>query len=130
MIQGILGGKTMSLTMKTDKGTVTISVQALQTLAGTIASESYGVIGMASQHMLRDGLAEILGQENFKKGITINEVDGNVEIDLYVVIAYGVKVVEVVKSIQNKVEYEIEKMFGIQVRSVNVFVQEIRVIDK
>lgn len=130
MIQGILGGKTMSLTMKTDKGTVTISVQALQTLAGTIASESYGVVGMASQHMLRDGLAEILGQENFKKGITITENDGNVEIDLYVVIAYGVKVVEVVKSIQNKIEYEIEKMFGVQVRSVNVFVQEIRVIDK
>lgn len=120
----------MSLQMKTDKGTVTVAIQAIQTLAGTIASESFGVVGMASQNMLRDGLAEILGQENYKKGINVYETEGNVEIDLYVVIAYGVNVVEVVKSIQNKIEYEIEKMFGVQVRSVNVFVQEIRVIDK
>lgn len=120
----------MSLQVKTDKGTVTIAIQAIQTLSGTIASESYGVVGMASQHMVRDGIAEILGQENYKKGITVREIETDVEIDLYVVIAYGVKVVEVVKSIQHKVEYEVEKMFGVHVRSVNVFVQEIRVIDK
>lgn len=120
----------MSLQVKTDKGTVTISIQAIQTLSGTIANESYGVVGMASQHMVRDGLAEILRQENYKKGVTVKKNDGDVEIDLYVVIAYGVKVVEVVQSIQHKVEYEVEKMFGLKVRSVNVFVQEIRVIDK
>lgn len=119
----------MGIVVKTDKGNATISVNALETLVGTIAVESYGVVGMSSRHVIRDGISELLKKENYGRGVVVKDKDGVISIDVYVAIAYGVKLIEVIHSIQSKVEYEVEKMFGIHINSVNVYVQEIRTVD-
>ena len=35
------------------------------------AVESYGIVGMASRQQVRDGIAEILGHDNYAKGIKV-----------------------------------------------------------
>jgi uncharacterized alkaline shock family protein YloU len=119
----------MSIQKETDLGSIKISEDAIATLAGGIVMESYGVVGMASQKILKDGLAELLGKENYSKGIVVREsADKQLELDLYVVVGYGVKITEVVYEVQKKVKYVLEKTLEVKFKSVNVYVQGVRVI--
>ena len=50
------------------------------------------------------------------------------ELDLYIVIGFGVKVSEVVSEVQKKVKYVLEKTLEQDFAAVNVYVQGVRVI--
>ncbi|MDF9825021.1 putative alkaline shock family protein YloU [Breznakia sp. PF5-3] len=118
----------MSITKNTKYGDINISKEAITTLAGGIVSESYGVVGMASQKFLKDGWAELLRKENFSKGVVVKEKDGALELDLYIIVSHGVKISEVVLEVQKKVKYMMEKTLDVDFETVNVFVQGIKVI--
>ena len=118
----------MSIQKETDLGSIKISEDAIATLAGGVVTESYGVVGMASQKLLKDGLAEILGKENYSKGIVVRENEKQLELDLYIIVGYGVKITEVVYEVQKKVKYVLEKTLEVKFKAVNVYVQGVRVI--
>lgn len=42
---------------------------------------------------------EILGYENYVKGIKVIENNGVVDIDMYIIVSYGVKIFEVVNNV-------------------------------
>ena len=46
---------------------------------------------MASRQQVRDGIAEILGHENYARGIEVKENNGVIDIDMYIIVSYGVK---------------------------------------
>jgi uncharacterized alkaline shock family protein YloU len=110
-------------------GTLNISKSVVASIAGGAATEVYGVVGMASQHVLKDGIAEILKKENFAKGIEVKINKKNeMIIGMYVVIAYGIKLSEVVAEIQKQVRFVVESALEVKVVEVNVFVQDVKVI--
>jgi len=107
-----------------DLGRIEVSRQVIASIAGHAANECYGIVGMAARG-LRDGLAERLQRENLHRGVEVRvEADG-IDIDLYVVVEYGVRVVEVGRQLQGAVRYQCEKTLGLKVKSVNVNVQGI-----
>lgn len=55
----------MPIQKSTEYGTIDISLEAVANLAGGTATECYGIVGMASQKLLRDGWAELLRKENY-----------------------------------------------------------------
>lgn len=115
----------MPVNKKTNLGQIKISDEAISTLVGTQVNECYGVVGMTSKNVLKDGVNALLKKENYSKGVVItNEKDG-LKIELYVVLCYGVKISEVVASIQQRVKYVVEKTLAMDVESVNVFVEGI-----
>lgn len=118
----------MSVTKNTKYGDINVSKDAITILAGGLVNECYGVVGMASQKIVKDGIAQLLNKENFAKGVVVKENDGDFELDLYIIVSHGVKISEVVKEVQAKVKYELEKSLEIDVDAVNVFVQGIKVI--
>ncbi|MDL2211768.1 Asp23/Gls24 family envelope stress response protein [Erysipelotrichaceae bacterium OttesenSCG-928-M19] len=119
----------MSYERENKLGKLNISKNVIANIAGGAATECYGVVGMASQHLLMDGIAEVLKKENFAKGIEIKQSDdGKMSIDIYLVIAYGIKISEIALEVQKKVRYVLESTLEISVTSVNVFVQDIKVI--
>lgn len=118
----------MSITKNTKYGDINISKEAITSLAGGIVSESYGVVGMASQKFVKDGWAELLRKENFSKGVVVRENNGVLELDLYIIVSHGVKISEVVLEVQKKVKYMMEKTLDVDFEAVNVFVQGIKVI--
>lgn len=120
----------MPVHKKTNYGEINISIEAIANLTGGIVSETYGVVGMASQNMLKDGFAELLGRDNYSKGVIVREVENGYEIDLYVVISGGVKISEVVTEVQKRVKYELNKHLEVDFNAVNIFVQGIKVTDK
>ncbi|MBR2802083.1 MAG: Asp23/Gls24 family envelope stress response protein [Erysipelotrichaceae bacterium] len=119
----------MSIKKDTSYGAIKISDQAIAVLAGGAVNESYGVVGMTSQKVLKDGFYELLKKENYSKGVVVENTDDGLIIDLYVIVSYGVNISEVVKEIQKKVKYTLEKALNMKVLAVNVFVQGVKVIE-
>ena len=118
----------MTVEKKTNYGSISVSEEAVASLAGGVITESYGVVGMASKQILKDGWAELLKKENYTKGVVVRNGKAGLEIDLYIVVSFGVKISEVVTEAQKKVKYMLEKSLSQEVDQVNVFVQGVRVV--
>ena len=107
-----------------DLGRIEVSRQVIASIAAHAANESYGIVAMAARG-LRDGIAERLQRENLHRGVEVRVDDEGIDIGLFVVVEYGVRIVEVCRSLQDAVRYQVEKTLGIKVKSVNVNVQGI-----
>jgi uncharacterized alkaline shock family protein YloU len=110
----------------TNLGKIEVAPDAIATIAGHAVMTGYGVVGMAAT-TLKDGLAEILQQENFSRGVKVHVVDSQIVIDLYVVIEYGVRISEVAHNIMSSVKYAVERSLDMPVAQVNVYVQGLRI---
>lgn len=116
----------MSVNMIYENGNVTIDDQVFATLAGLAAMECYGVVGMASRNATQ-GIFELLKREQLTKGIKVTTIDEKINIDLYIVLQYGVKISVVADNIISRIKYSVETFSGVSVDNVNIFVQGIRV---
>ncbi len=109
------------------EGTVTIANDVLADIAGYVALECYGVVGMASPS-LRDGVAQLLSRERLRKGVTITNVDDDtVRVDLYIVVEYGTNLAEVSRNLGERVRYALTHDADVAVADVVVHVQGIKV---
>ncbi|MEK4228692.1 Asp23/Gls24 family envelope stress response protein [Solibacillus sp. FSL H8-0538] len=117
----------MSVELNNEFGQIDISNDVIAQIAGGAAIECYGIVGMASKHQIRDGLTDILRKENFAKGVLIRQEDENLHIDMYIIVSYGTKISEIAYQVQSKVQYTVNKTLGMSVKSVNIFVQGVRV---
>jgi uncharacterized alkaline shock family protein YloU len=55
--------------------------------------------------------------------------DGQIVVDVYVVVEYGTRVSTVAESIKHVVKYQVEKALELPVATVNVHIQALRVSD-
>lgn len=117
----------MSIKMKTKLGVIDVSKDVVAVIVGGAAIVCYGIIGMASKKQIKDGISELLGKENFTRGVVIREEDDEVHIDMYIIVSYGTKISEVAHNVQTKVKYQLQQMLGLTVDSVNIFVQGVKV---
>ncbi|WP_062197816.1 Asp23/Gls24 family envelope stress response protein [Massilibacterium senegalense] len=117
----------MSIEMKTEFGEIEVSNNVIATIAGGAAVVVYGIVGMASQKQLKDGISELLKKENFQKGIIVRQEEDSVHIDMYIIVSYGTKISEVAHNVQEKVKYTLQQTLGLNVDSVNIYVQGVRV---
>ncbi|CAM4039760.1 Asp23/Gls24 family envelope stress response protein [Lederbergia lenta] len=117
----------MSIEMTTKYGQIEISNDVIATIAGGAAIDCYGIVGMASKNQIKDGFTDILGKENFTRGIIIRQADTSLHIDMYIIVSYGTKISEIAHNVQSKVKYTLEQTIGISADTVNIFVQGVRV---
>ena len=117
----------MALEINNELGHVSISDDVIASVAGGKAVSCYGIIGMASKNQVKDGITEILGKENYSKGIKVKKDEGKLIIDLYIIVMYGTKISEIANNVQSSVKYQIEKTLGVKVDEVNIFIQGIKV---
>ena len=68
-----------------------------------------------------------MARENLTKGVELDITDQGIDIDLYIIVEYGISIVEVCNIIKSQVCYKIENMTGAKVRRVNISVEGIRV---
>lgn len=112
---------------ETRLGKITIADEVIATIAGLAATECYGIVGMAARRF-KDGIAELLGRENLSRGVVVSFKDGEVRIDLNVILGYGTRISEVAHNVSSQVRYRVEQSTGMPVRSVNINVQGVRAI--
>jgi uncharacterized alkaline shock family protein YloU len=108
-------------------GNVFISPRAIATIASQSTTESYGVVGLAAKN-LAEGLAQVLVKEP-SLGVDVQFEDEAIQIDLYIIVEYGVRIKSVATSIQENVRYAVEKAIGLPVTKVNVHIRGLRISD-
>lgn len=116
----------MECKISNDLGLITISEDVLLKVAGYAALGCYGIVAMSSKRA-KDGFVEWLGRENLTKGVQVNITEEGIDIDLFIIVEYGISIVEVCNIIKSQVCYKIENMTGARVRKVNISVEGIRV---
>ena len=108
------------------EGIIKITKNAVLEIAGLAALESYGIVKMVNPSF-KSGVSQLLSKGNLKKGLQIRKNDdGDIEIDLYVIIESGINIVEVSKNLVDRVKHDIEKQASVTVSSVNVYVQGLK----
>ncbi|HSR22963.1 MAG TPA: Asp23/Gls24 family envelope stress response protein [Candidatus Eisenbacteria bacterium] len=105
-----------------DRGRIEVFPAVVGAIAGHAAIECYGIMGMAARG-LRDGVATLLRRENLHRGVEVRESEGQLSIDVYVVVQYGVRITEVAHNLKSAVRFEVERATRVAVSEVNVFVQ-------
>ena len=99
------------MTIKTDLGYIDITNEVLAGIAGSMS----------------DGLAHLLGLENQSRGVKVTEaVDGGVNIDLHIAVEHGVNIATVCRSIIGEVRYHVERLTGVDVKNVDIYVESIK----
>ena len=110
-----------------ENGTVNVSTGVYTDIAGTAASNCFGVKGMAARSV-RDGVYHVLRKEAVGKGVKIRfHEDGSISIDLHIVVDYGVNLSAVGASIISEVRYVVTSCTGTEVRAVNVYVDSMMI---
>ena len=68
-----------------------------------------------------------MGRENIGRGVKIRTSGDKVDIDLFIIVEYGISISAVAASIIETVKYKVERFAGVPVGRVNVCVEDIRV---
>lgn len=110
---------------ESELGVIKVSSESIEKTVGIAVLESYGIAGMTSQKRIKDGVYELFGKENASKGIVVSIEEQGVHVELNVVVHYGVKVVEVARSVQEKVAHDLNHMLGLKILSVNVIIHDL-----
>ena len=105
-----------------DNGSVNVSTGVYTDIAGTAASNCFGVKGMAARSV-KDGVYHLLRKESMAKGVRVEfHEDDSISIDLHIIVDNGVNLTAVGNSIISEVRYVVTKSTGTQVRAVNVYI--------
>ena len=105
-----------------EQGNVCVSTSVYTDIAGTAASNCFGVKGMAARSV-SDGVYHLLRKESMAKGVRVEfHEDNTISIDLHIIVNNGVNLGAVGASIISEVRYVVSKCTGTDVRAVNVFI--------
>jgi uncharacterized alkaline shock family protein YloU len=115
-----------ALTVPSDRGRITIAPEAVAQIVGRVAAECYGVVGMAVRGAARERVTQLLPKGRPARGIIVRNEGGAVALELYVVVAYGLNLAEVAATIRSQVTYEVERLTGLRVASVDVHIQDVK----
>jgi len=113
----------LAIELRSECGSIDVSIDVIATIAGGTAIDCHGVIGMISQRYLKDSITELLKKDNFSKGVIVKRIEDKIIIDMYIMVSYGMKISEIAYNVQHKVQYSLGQILGIEVATVNIFVQ-------
>ncbi len=108
-----------------DIGAVHIADEVIAIVAGMAATEVEGVSGMVGN--FTGDLVELLGRKNLSKGVVVTVEEDVVNLELACIVEYGSSLVEVTKTVQEKVKTAVETMTGLTVNEVNIRVAGVNV---
>lgn len=114
--------------LSSDLGKIVINPEVIATYAGSVAVECFGIVGMAAISM-KDGLVKLLKRDSLQHGINVKIDENKVRLEFHVIVAYGVSIKAVSDNLMSSVKYKVESFTGMEVETVNVLVEGVRVID-
>ena len=110
-----------------ENGSVNVSTSVYTDIAGTAATNCFGVKGMAARSV-KDGVYHLLRKESVGKGVNVRfHEDGSISVDLHIMVDHGVNMNALGASIIEQVSYWVTHHTGTEVRSVNVYVDSMMI---
>jgi uncharacterized alkaline shock family protein YloU len=112
-------------TAQTKLGWIEVSPLAIASIASQAATSTYGVVGIASKNLASE-LVHVF-RRDARHGVDVHIRDGQIIIDVHVIVEYGTRVASVAKSIMKLVKFDVERSVGVPVTAVNVHVERLRI---
>ena len=104
----------------TEGGKISISEEVISVISAIAAKEVEGLASMGGT--LLGNLGDMLVKKSQGKGVKVEFGDNGLVIDVHITVKFGVKIREVSTSIQEHIKGAVETMSGLNVDTVNVFV--------
>lgn len=118
-----------SSSMNTHMGNISIDNEVIAQYVGTVATECFGIVGMAGVNV-KNGFVNLLKKDSMTKGINVSlNAKGKLVIDFHVIMSYGVNISTVADNLINNVRYKVEEFTGLEIEKINIIVEGVKVID-
>ena len=114
--------------MDTHMGNISIDQEVIVQFAGTVATECFGVVGMAAMSV-KDGIVKLLKMDSMTRGIQVLLNNNKLTLNFHIIVSYGVSILAVSDNLIDSVKYKVEEFTGIEVEKINIFVEGVKVID-
>lgn len=108
--------------MDDSHGKVTIAPNVLVTIVQKTASAVPGVAQLCNNV---PGVKRLLGLHTVGRGVEVNVVDDQVIVNVYLMARRGVELLQVGRQLQREVTRSIEDIVGMDVREVNVHIEDV-----
>ena len=106
-------------------GNVQIADEVVAVIAGLAATEVEGVNKMYGN--ITNEIVSKLGMKKLSKGVKILINQDIVDVDLKLVLDYGVNIAKVSEDVQDRVKSAIETMTGLNVEEINIRIAGIQI---
>jgi uncharacterized alkaline shock family protein YloU len=115
----------MSLHTSNSYGEITITEDAVASVAGRLAMDCYGVVDKVPRNF-SDACADMFKRNSLSRGVKVITKDNRIFVDLYVILSFGLNIKAVADSLKSTIKYGLESFTGMIVDTVNVHVVGIR----
>ena len=106
-----------------DESNLKVSKEVVAALASTAAADVSGVVSVASN--TANNLRRLFGKKGEGSGVSVSFENGSAEVEVSIIVKYGVKVPDVARKVQEQVKEAIETA-GIGVSKVDVIVADMK----
>ena len=114
-------------TLSSALGRITVAREVIAQIVGQAAAESYGVVGMTPRPgVARGTIGRLLARDRLTQGIAVGGASDGLELELHVVVEYGLNLGQVAAALRSRVAYEVERLAGLPVRSIEVHIEDVR----
>ena len=115
--------------INSDNGKVSIDESVVAQVAGLTALDCFGIVGMGIVSV-KDGIVKQLRRDNVSKGVNVRfDETGDIVIELHIVVAYGDRKKAVTDNQRQSVKYKVEDFTSYKVSHINVYVEDVKVLD-
>ena len=108
------------ITCREENGSINISEEVISGMVRAAVSEVDGVAGLSNTAGAE--IAELIGLKTLPKGVKVQFVEDKIVVDTIITVRYGYSVVDVAKTVQDKVMTAVQATTGIEQAEVNVHV--------
>ena len=111
------------ITCREENGSINISEDVISSMVRAAVSEIEGVAGLSNT--AGSEIAELIGIKSVSKGVKVQFEEERIVVDTIITVAYGCKIVDVARAVQEKVMNAVQSATGIGQTEVNVHVSGI-----
>ena len=113
--------------MENNKTELSVNTEVLEKMAEIAAKEIEGVAGLSKKAI---DLKGIVKTKNAFKGVKVENINGAIEISVYICLKQNAKARDVAEKVQSNIKDKIQTMTGNAVTQVNVNIADIDITEE
>lgn len=113
--------------MENNKTELSVNTEVLEKMAEIAAKEVEGVAGLSKKAI---DLKGIVKTKNAFKGVKVENINGAIEISVYICLKQNTKARDVAEKVQSNIKDKIQTMTGNAVTQVNVNIADIDITEE
>lgn len=112
------------LKLENNYGVVLVEDDVIADIVSIVARSCFGISGMTAKNMSEE-IRDIFRIKSGAKGISVRCANNRIDVDLHIMVIYGINIPAITDSIIHKIAYSIEQATGFAVNSVNLFIDDV-----